>query len=424
LLKRIGVPTPEPLAYVETKKHGLVRESFLIMPCINGVNFHHYIRNENLLLDQKRRVVEQIKGIMDALTWHKISHGDTKLSNFLVADEGPVVTDLDSMKVHWSGVMARRGAKNDLARFMLGINTDDISAQMRQICADAMGYNGPLPYHFTNNYFSMCRQDDWALLVRRGFHPDDAVAIVDGDVCRDEKRYTRRQSSEMAKVWTTTAHYRDKTISVYIKLHLQRSVVDFVKHLFRAGRGRRAFAASLMLRRNGLDCPEPLALLEKRLGPFCAESILVTEGIPDCVQLYTHLQRLATEGTARAEIEKRTIIRQLGEYAGKMHRAGIFHGDLRLGNIMLQNDNGRWRFYLIDNERTRQVPVLPGRLVIKNLVQLNMFRVGVSNTDRMRFLKAYNEQVKLTDNCVRRLCKHVIQKTNKRMVIRELHHPS
>lgn len=423
LLGRIGVPTPEPLAYVERSRCGLVGESFLVTSYMAGINFYHYIRDERLPAEQRRRTVEQIKHIMTTLSSHRISHGDSKLSNFLVAAGGPILTDLDSMRVHWLSVMAQRGAKNDMARFMLGVNTDDISAEMRRLCAAVFGYSGELPYRFTNNYYSI-RHAGWSLLIRRGFHPEDALAIVDGGVCRDEKRYVRQTSSKMTRVWASTARYRSKAINVYIKLHLQRSAIDFIKHLFLAGRGRRAFKASIMLRRNGMDCPEPLALLEKRFGPFRTDNILVTEGIPDCVQLHTHLQRLAAEGTARAETEKRTIIRELGEYVGKMHRLGIFHGDLRLGNILLQNDNGRWRFHLIDNERTRKLPSLPRRLATKNLVQLNIFRVGISNTDRMRFLNAYAEQVKPADDEIRPLCKRIIKTTRKRLVIRELHHSS
>jgi len=424
LLKRIGVATPEPLAFFETKRYGFVRESFLITPYIEGTNFHHYIRNENLPADLRRRVVEQIKSIFDTLTRHKISHGDTKPSNFLVADDGPVITDLDSMKIRRSAAMAKRRSERDLVRFVTRINTDDISVEMKRLCASACGYNGPLPYHFMNNYFEMpaARNNGWNIIIRRKFNPQDATAIIEGGICRDANRYIRHNSSKMARLWTATAGYRGRDIRIFIKEHLRRSVGDFVKNLFRDGRAKRAFKASLMLRKNGFDCPEPLVLLEKRFSPFNTEGILVTESIPDCLQLHTYLQRLATEGTYQPELEKRDIISKLGDYVGKMHKLGIFHGDLRTGNILLQNDNGQRRFYLVDNERTQQFAKVPHRLIIKNLVQLNMFRVSISNTDRMRFLKTYNRHVKLTDEKIRRLCNLVIKTTRKRLVIREIHH--
>jgi tRNA A-37 threonylcarbamoyl transferase component Bud32 len=421
LLGLIGVPTPEPLAYLEKRKFGLIRESLLITPYVGGLSFLHYVRDEKLPPARRHRTAEQIKDIMTALAAHRISHGDSKTSNFLVASDGPLLTDLDSMRVHRSGIMARRRARNDMMRFMLDINTDDISPQMKLLCASAMGYTGPLPYRLTGNYYALAN-DTWSIMLRRGFNREDALAIVNGGFCRDEKRYVRVTSSNTALVYTSTAHHRNMVIPVYVKLHLPRSVVDFLKHLLRAGRGRRAFMASLMLRRSGLDCPEPLALFEKRLGPFRTDSILVTEGIPDCHQLHTRLRSLAMDGARRARIEKRTIIRELGACIGRMHGAGIFHGDLRTGNVLLQNDGGHWRFHLIDNERTRCFPVLPRRRAIKNIVQLNMFRIGISNSDRMRFLKVYATHAGLAEAGFRPFCKCVIRNTHRRLRLRAIHH--
>ncbi len=424
LLKRIGVATPEPLVFLETKKFGLVRESFLITPYIEGTNFHHYIRNENLPLDQRRCVVEQIKNTFDTLILHKISHGDTKTSNFIVAAEGPVITDLDSMKIHWTASMAKKEADNDLTKFLTRINTDDISADMRRLCAIACKYKGPLPYEFTTNYIKItaAQNNGWDMLIRRGFNPEDTKAIVAGGVCRDENHYVRFRSSKMARVWTTTAGFRKKEITIYIKEYLHRSAIDFIKHLFRDSRARRAFMASLMLRRNGLDCPEPLALLEKRFSPFRIDSVLVTAGITDGIKFNTVFRKLFAEGTYLAELEQRAILSQLGEYVGKMHGAGIFHGDLRTGNIILQSDIGKRRFFLVDNERTRKFGVLPERLVVKNLVQLNMFRLGITNTDRIRFLQAYIKQTGLSESRKIRLCRQVISLTRKRLRTRSLHH--
>jgi hypothetical protein len=72
-----------------------------------------------------------------------------------------------------------------------------------------------------------------------------------------------------------------------------------------------------------------------------------------------------------------------------MHAKGIFHGDLRLGNVLVVREGQKWRFFFIDNERTKKFYLLPNRLRLKNLVQINMFRSGITNTDRMRFFKAY-----------------------------------
>lgn len=426
LLLRIGVATPEPLAFIETKKFGLVRESFLITPYIEGANFHHYIRNKNLPADAIRRVAEQVRKILDTLATHKISHGDTKPSNFLVAGDVPVITDLDSMKIHRTTPMAQRWAKKDLMRFLTRINTDDIPAETRRLCTTACGYDGPVPYQLANDYFEISahQNNGWYMLIRRGLNQEDAKAITAGGVCRDESRYVRFRSSKTARVWTATAGFKGGNITIFIKEHLHRSAFDFIKHLFRDSRARRAFSASIILRRNGFDCPETLALLEKRFGPFCIKNVLVTFGVTGCVKTQTYFRQLAGENTWRAELEKRMILTNLGACIGRMHKSGIYHGDLRTGNIMPQNQAGLWHFHLIDNERTRQFATIPRRLIVKNLVQINMFQENISNADRMRFFKAYNEQMQLTDVEMRRLCGQVIRRTNKRLKMRVIRHPA
>jgi len=50
-------------------------------------------------------------------------------------------------------------------------------------------------------------------------------------------------------------------------------------------------------------------------------------------------------------------------------------------------DEANISFWCIDNERSR--PVLSKRELLRNLVQLNMARSGVTLTDRMRFWPAY-----------------------------------
>jgi hypothetical protein len=99
-----------------------------------------------------------------------------------------------------------------------------------------------------------------------------------------------------------------------------------------------------------------------------------------------------------------------------MHAKGIFHGDLRLGNILARQEKNRWRFFFLDNERTRKFYRLPARLRLKNLVQVNMPPPAyMSNTDRMRFFKEYwaqNEKAKIKKAD---LITKVLKKTRRRL---------
>jgi len=103
-----------------------------------------------------------------------------------------------------------------------------------------------------------------------------------------------------------------------------------------------------------------------------------------------------------------------------MHAAGIFHGDLRLGNILAKEENNGWHFFLIDNERTRKFRRLPSRLRLKNLVQVNMLNSdGITKTDRMRFFKAYFKENPLMTYKRKRWVERIIEKTDRRFEKKE-----
>jgi tRNA A-37 threonylcarbamoyl transferase component Bud32 len=92
--------------------------------------------------------------------------------------------------------------------------------------------------------------------------------------------------------------------------------------------------------------------------------------------------------------EKRALISAAGKEIGRLHRHGIFHGDLRVGNIIINGTGASVRLYFIDNERTRHYGNMPERKRFKNLVQLNMVLLPqITRTDRLRFFNAY-----LTEN--------------------------
>jgi hypothetical protein len=88
---------------------------------------------------------------------------------------------------------------------------------------------------------------------------------------------------------------------------------------------------------------------------------------------------------------KREAIRCLGETIGQMHSKGIFHGDLRWGNIIMTFFEAAGPgFVFLDNERTFDYGRLPYEKRLRNLVQLNMATYpSLTNTDRMRFFTSY-----------------------------------
>ena len=92
---------------------------------------------------------------------------------------------------------------------------------------------------------------------------------------------------------------------------------------------------------------------------------------------------------------RRALLRELGVFIGRLHHSGFIHGDLRTGNVLAEWRGGRFRFALIDNERNSRHDMPPGKLLLKNLMQLNMHTPSeLSRSDRWRFFESWRRQMR------------------------------
>lgn len=423
LLTSIGLATAKPFAYLEERRFGLTIRSYIIMEHVKGPCLHHMLRQTDSVNNQSREALNAVRDMLDTMARHRLSHGDMKHSNIILTSKGPVIIDLDAMKIYRMPMLAARAAGKDIRRFLQGINTQDISEDIRHLCRQIFEFEGPLPHGLSTDYMS-ARRDSWHFLVRRRFSLDDAQYIVNGDaVCSDIRRFNRIFSSDFTRVYTSTCTYKDNQLQIHIKHYLTRSWFDIIKNCFRKGPGRRAFEAAVMLRRNGFDSPEPLAFIERHIGPLRMDNILVTQSVLNTTQLGTVLASLAKIKSPAALKQKRQIIRQFAAVVGQMHKMGIFHGDLRLGNVLVAGNDEERKFCFVDNERTQKYRILPTRLRVKNLVQVNMYRNGITNTDRMRFWAVYKQEAGIDTPTARKWLTKVLCQTRRRLDIRFIHHP-
>jgi tRNA A-37 threonylcarbamoyl transferase component Bud32 len=266
--------------------------------------------------------------------------------------------------------------------------------------------------------FVEIRRGGWLILFRKDFGEDgvtDLISAVAGPA-ENQRDFTRVPSSDYTRVFRLGFSVEGKARVFYLKRYLSRSLFDRLKHVFRPSRARRAFEASRMLKCNGVDCPDVVALFERRQGPFHADNLLLTEEVDGCMALCDYLGGSAGASTGEALREKRRFISFFGKTVGRMHAKGIFHGDLRLGNILVRKEDKGWRLFLIDNERTRKFCHLPVWLRFKNLVQVNMSRDGISNSDRMRFFRAYIDANIFVQGRHKRWARKVAGRTRRRLL--------
>lgn len=196
--------------------------------------------------------------------------------------------------------------------------------------------------------------------------------------------FTKLPSSKFANVFKFNLLFKGKVHNLILKQFLNRSPLDILKNLLLSCRAYRAFKADLMLKQYGFAVPDVVAVGQKTIAGIPVRNFLITTEITDSVPLYKILETNTSQ--------RQQIISQFGQMVGSMHAQNIFHGDLRFGNILVKQENGKFIFFLLDNERTKKFKKLSYRLRLKNLVQIYISRTDASDSDKTCFLDAYLSQ--------------------------------
>jgi tRNA A-37 threonylcarbamoyl transferase component Bud32 len=259
--------------------------------------------------------------------------------------------------------------------------------------------------------------DNWIIRIRKNFPKQDIRNLVsENDLSAEDRgQFIRVPSSDYTRVFKCNISFDGVAHQLYLKKYLCRSTLDFVKHLFRPSRAKRAFNATLMLHENGFDAPAVIGLFEHCFGPFCTNNLLLTDEVENSKSMPQLLTDICQNSGGDTFVRRRALIEAFGRTIGQMHAEGIFHGDLRLGNVLVVGEEQKWRFFFIDNERTKKFYRLPDKLRLKNLVQINMFRFGITNTDRLRFFKTYLRENPSVAKNRQGLAKRILSRTSFRL---------
>lgn len=88
----------------------------MVTEYIEGLSLYHYLRDENIPSEKRKTAVQHVKNLLDEMGRYRITHGDLKHTNILITENGPVFTDLDSMRFHKFNITFRTGRNKDLIR--------------------------------------------------------------------------------------------------------------------------------------------------------------------------------------------------------------------------------------------------------------------------------------------------------------------
>lgn len=189
----------------------------------------------------------------------------------------------------------------------------------------------------------------------------------------------------------------DTALRVAVKRLRPKNWTKMLVQWFRRGRAPEAWYRGHALLARDIPTARPLVVYGPHSSNFRRDDYLLTEWLTGALDLHLYGWDLA----GREPTEKRRSVRRsaeaLGRLVGRLHDQGFSHRDLKGNNILLRevDDAGLGRkaeAFLIDLDGLRRQKTVSFGTCCKNLTRLALsieLHPWISQTDRLRFLRAY-----------------------------------
>ena len=191
----------------------------------------------------------------------------------------------------------------------------------------------------------------------------------------------------------------DGPVHVAYKRYRPRNWWKSLCAMFRRGRARRAWQLGHMLHKRQIATARPLVMCQPSRWRSPGAGYLATQWIEGAENLH-----LAAWGRADDPLHHRLrwagrCAESLGTLLGRMHAQEIAHRDLKGANLLVSEEAGRVKTYVIDLDGVSLHGRLSARRRVANLARLAasiQAHPWVSRTVHARFLRAYVGQFTAT----------------------------
>lgn len=113
-LRSLNIPTPAPLAYIETNKGLFKGPAYFVSEYIEGDHALNYF-SSHTNDTQQAKILTRYLGRFEECN---ISHGDLKATNIIVSPKGLYFIDLDAIRFHKNTICFKHALKKDKKRFL------------------------------------------------------------------------------------------------------------------------------------------------------------------------------------------------------------------------------------------------------------------------------------------------------------------
>lgn len=168
--------------------------------------------------------------------------------------------------------------------------------------------------------------------------------------------------------------------ALYVKIFALRRGLGRLRYFLRPSKARRERAIATKLAELGFEVAAPAAVGERRRYGLLDRSYSVIREIAA-----QDLVRLLGDGGLVGP-ERRALLENFGALSRRLHDAGVDQDDFAPNNFLARPDGS---FVLIDFERCHVRRAALGDSRYTQLAKLHRRDLGVSRSDRLRFLRAY-----------------------------------
>lgn len=212
---------------------------------------------------------------------------------------------------------------------------------------------------------------------------------------------------------------KGRQVPIHIKRYNYQNIFYASTYLFRTSRAKRVWTVANELILRGIPTPLPISFLEQRRGGLLIKSFFITQMIDPSLSLHTLLNEHVPDAQNKTIRNKHDLIRSIAHVIRSMHDQGIWHGDLKSANILVEKKEGQNdTLYLVDLDSTRIKTRLEKKDRIRDLARLNASLLDtriVSTTDRFRFLNHYLHVSKKRNHKARDYWKETLGQTEKKL---------
>ena len=441
-LKAHNIPVARPVATLEVKNWGFLKESFLFLTELKNVTtLKEFITGKlgfkrgNGWIKEKQSLLKKLAELVRSLHLAGFYHEDLHLGNILIEKEGdiPKLYLADLHQARRCGMGSARKIRNlaqlcyslnavlpltDVARFLTYYRSLDLRKEtLKPFIQKVFSAMAKVRHQHLQSRSRRCLKKSSGFNIERYgklriYHPRLGGVDRIKELITQHRRLVSQHPEQLFKATPKRLISIQTFLSgerCYLKEY-RYSMWRVLESLLGRHPARSEWLAAHGLAVRRVKAPDGLALVEEKVVFFTKRAYVIFKEVQSAIPSGQYaLETFGGHITPDALVFKKAYLKSFARAISHLHQRGIFHADLKANNILVRSNPVRssettnpgfrtpnseltadWSFYFLDLDRVRFERAVGWKEKVKNLSQLNAATpAALSRTDRLRFFDYY-----------------------------------